>query len=79
MNPNQPQPNNTPPNGVDNAYAPQDNEAQGETLVIDKRSMETVTNPDCVHEYVKDPTDETPEYFAEVCRWCPIGRLVKKV
>lgn len=46
--------------------------------LFDWKDAKTLTNPDCKHEWVKDPTDEEPGFYAEMCKHCPLGRLVRK-
>lgn len=48
--------------------------------IIYKDSMKVVNLPDCQHEYVLDPSDETDQYFAIKCRkpGCIHGRLLNK-
>ncbi len=54
------------------------NEAFKSVSLMKWSDAKTLTDPDCKHEWVKDPTDEEPGFYAEMCKHCPLGRLVRK-
>lgn len=43
---------------------------------ISRADMVLLTKPGCQHNFVRDGSEETAEYYAETCTKCPIGRLV---
>ena len=56
-------------------------EALGRGVVeerIDKSTLTPLFSTDHDHQYVPDRSDETDEFRAEICRLCPVGRLIRK-
>lgn len=51
---------------------------EGRTEVIDLSNARVITNPNCKHVFIEDPTDQTDHYVAMVCVDCPIGYLKAK-
>lgn len=49
-----------------------------ESMSVDMSKVTPITKADCLHEFVKDPTEESEHFYAEVCLHCPLGRLVKR-
>lgn len=46
---------------------------------INKADMQHITKPGCTHtRTVRDPSDETDDYYAVMCEDCPLGWLVDK-
>lgn len=45
---------------------------------IDRSNIRPLNDPNCPHELVKDETDETDEYEAWGCKFCPLGFLKAK-
>lgn len=47
--------------------------------IVKMDEVDPLNDPECKHEFVKDPTDENENYYAEVCKNCPVGRLIRKL
>lgn len=67
-----------PPKTVDDQMNSVDTD--GEYLKINKKDIQPLYKMQHEHQYVKDETDETEEYYAIKCivHGCPHGRLVAK-
>lgn len=50
----------------------------GEVTVIKKEDMVQLNDPNCVHEWQPDKTEDTEHYFGIKCKKCPIGKLIQK-
>lgn len=50
----------------------------GNGFVITQDQMIKLNDPKCKHEWVKDPTDETDDWYAVKCKHCILGQLIKK-
>jgi hypothetical protein len=47
---------------------------------VNKDDLKPLYDTDHVHVFVRDPDDETDDYYAEICSMknCNIGRLIPK-
>ena len=50
----------------------------GNAVVITQDQMIQLNDPQCEHEWVRDPSEETDSFYGEQCKHCIIGRLIKK-
>lgn len=52
----------------------------GKSFVVDMSKVAPANNPNCVHRFVDDPTDQTEYMIAQVCvnPGCSLGRMIRK-
>lgn len=50
-------------------------EPRGETIDFDK--LKPLNDPNCQHEFVREPEPDIPGTYTEICRKCPVGRIVR--
>ena len=55
-----------------------DSDVFGNVERIDKKDIKAVNDPNCKHEFIEDPEDQTDYYMAMTCKHCPIGYLAPK-
>lgn len=50
----------------------------GDRFSVDMSDKEPINNPACKHVMVEDPSDQTDDFIAYVCKKCGRGRLASK-
>ena len=52
--------------------------AGGNVQVIKKEDMKQLNDPNCVHEWEPDHSEDTDYVYGIKCKLCPIGKLIQK-
>jgi hypothetical protein len=52
--------------------------AGGNVQVIKKEDMKQLNDPNCVHEWEPDHSEDTDYVYGIKCKLCPIGKLIRK-
>lgn len=53
-------------------------EVVGQVHISKPEDRKVLNNPECVHEMIPDPSEQTEHFFGIVCKWCGRGKLIKK-
>lgn len=49
----------------------------GHSETINFTDMPVLNDPNCQHDFVREPEPDIPGTYTEVCRKCPVGRIVR--
>ena len=50
----------------------------GESQVIKREDMKALNDPNCVHEWEPDPSEDNDFVYGVKCKLCPVGKLVRR-
>lgn len=45
--------------------------------LIDFSALKPLNDPTCDHEFIREPEEDIPGTYTEVCCKCPVGRIVR--
>lgn len=50
----------------------------GESTLIKKEDMVQLNDPNCVHDWQPDHSEDNEHVFGIKCSKCPVGKLIRK-
>lgn len=50
----------------------------GESILIKKEDMVQLNDPNCVHDWQPDHSEDNEHVFGIKCSKCPVGKLIRK-